>query len=279
MRGFAMGRGVSSRALMTAALCSFLLFSFCPVNAFAGADAGESPAMTVLYINGPNWPGTDVKIEALAAAATVRSSDCSGGSLDTRTVAAHGFELLEHFGEAGLCSDPVTLADGTRIGVVQLPIFGGQASATSEAIYLDAAGVLNVVNIPSLPRPIDEGERYVFPGVETDPDVSVDKRRKRTSIALVTADGGSAEVEITMRDARGELVTSASGSPIAQSETVNGFAMIELTIPVRIGTATVTVVPSRVSPPIPSSRVYAVAFKAFDGGAPIAIVPRFETGV
>jgi hypothetical protein len=262
-----------------AALC---LFSFA---AIAGAEAparwetlpnatsteGVTPSdgvARVLTINGPNWPGLTLQITA-AEPSTVAASNCNL-AFATYDLPENGAVSIEEFTRAGgnVCGALAELADGTQIGVVQLPVTAGRASFATEAIFRDARGVLNVVDVPSLPQPLSENAWYTFSRIEND------SAGKTTYIAVIadqaSAPATAARVTLSIRDDLNQEVD-------VERFDVDGFALYALKKKIRIGSIRMTTTPRLVGPVFDSARVYAVALVGFaEGGSPRVVVPALS---
>ena len=225
----------------------------------------------VLYINGPNWPTTRLRVFALEADTTLRVSDCGSFNAYTRVMPWHGSTIENDFDQM-LCSDPHDFG-GTHVGVARLPISAGSAKISTELIFRDARGTLNVVRIPALPTPIEESDspnEYEFDSIENG------YFDKTTYFAIITdnyAREKTATVELEIRDENNLKI----GSEFVD---VDGFAWYELRTPVCIGNVVMRVVQATISPATAQPKVWAVAFVGFaEGGSPDVIVPAHAIAV
>jgi hypothetical protein len=219
----------------------------------------------VLYIHGPLWPSTTLRVFALEGDTTLRVSDCASFGAYTRTLPWHGSLIAEDLA-ANLCSTAHEAGD-TAIGVATLPVSAGSAKISTEAIFEDAQGILNVVRIPSLPQAIDESidtiNEYEFDSIQNGGGM-------KTYLAIITDNYGHenfATVELEVRDGDNLLLAS-------EYVDVNGFAWYALQTPVKIGNVVMRVVPQTIGPAPASAKVYSVAFVGLaTGGGPDVIVP------
>lgn len=262
---FTKGPG-DNRAL--AALCFLLSYSLLFATFATRARGDEAPAPTtasVLYINGPNWPATRLRVFALEGDTTLRVSDCGSFSAYTRTLPFHGSVIEEQFDQE-LCSTPHALGS-TSIGVATLPVSAGSAKISTEAIFRDAQGTLNVVRIPSLPLPIEDGpslNEYTFDSIENG-------YSGKTTYLAILADNYAKEkhatVKIEVRDEENLKIAS-------EAVEVDGFSWYALKTPVKSGNIVMWVLPPTIGPAPPQAKIRAVAFVGFDaGGSPDVIVP------
>lgn len=266
-----MRRGLARGSFGAALVLCLISLAACD-SAFAQEPGRVANAF---WIEGANWPVTSVSVRATTETATVRLTDCKASAAFTASLKYGQTAFVEDFGTANLCNQGVTLSDGTRVGVAMLKVESGDADFTSESVFRDPRGIVNVVSIDELPEPIglelEYRSSYVFDNVRNGYDKKL-KLPRGAWIALIAENGGYARARIELLNPDQTPLLDQAMNPVVEKVDVDGFRFYRLETPIDIGTIVVS--PSLLPA---ASRFWAVVLTGFEEGSPVAIVPRVVT--